>query len=165
MTCRRGAVSSKRHPIWPAAVQGRFEAHGLGLLATVRRDGAPRLSGVEPLFAHDDLWIGMMPDSFKAADLLRDPRFALHSATVDKNVTEGDAKVAGRAVAVAADDTATFSRFLTAFAAATGYPPPDGPFHLFRADVHEVSMIRPGGDHLDIDFWRERDGLHHVDRY
>jgi pyridoxamine 5'-phosphate oxidase-like protein len=147
------------------AVQGRFEAHGLGLLATLRRDGAPRLSGVEPLFAHGDLWIGMMPDSFKAADLLRDPRFALHSATVDKNVTEGDAKIAGRAVAVAADDTATFTRFLTAFAAATGYPPPDGPFHLFRADVHEVSMIRPGGDHLDIDFWRERDGLHHVDRY
>jgi Pyridoxamine 5'-phosphate oxidase len=147
------------------AIQARFEAHGLGLLATVRRDGAPRISGVEPLFAHGDLWIGMMPGSLKAADLLRDPRFALHSATVDKDVTEGDAKLAGRAVAVAADDAATFARFLAAFEAATGYPPPDGPFHLFRADVGEVSMVRPAGDHLDIDWWRERDGVHHLDRF
>ena len=165
VTCRRGPASSKRHPISPPRSRAASRRMASVCSRPCGTDGAPRLSGVEPLFAHDDLWIGMMPESLKAADLLRDPRFALHSATVDKNVTDGDAKIAGRALAVAADDTATFSQFLAAFEAATGYPPPDGPFHLFRADVHEVSMIRPGGDHLDIDFWRERDGLHHVDRY
>ena len=152
-------------PDLAASVRGRFDAHGLGLLATLRRDGAPRVSGIEPLFTDDDVWLGMMPDSFKAADLARDPRFALHSATVDKNVTDGDAKVAGRALVVASDDEAAFAAFRRAFEVATGYPPPDGPFHLFRCDVGEVSMVRPAGDHLDLDWWRERDGLHHLDRY
>src|SRR5438046_1873805 len=90
----------KAAPELAAKVRERFDAHGLGLLATIRRDGSPRISGLEPLFSLGDLWLGMMPGSLKAADLLRDPRFALHSATTDKQVTEGDAKVAGRALPV-----------------------------------------------------------------
>src|SRR5919198_1030257 len=86
-------------------VRARFEATGLGLLATLRRDGSPRISGIEPLFTADDLWLGMMPGSRKASDLVRDPRFALHSATVDKQVTQGDAKVGGRAVLVEDEQT------------------------------------------------------------
>jgi pyridoxamine 5'-phosphate oxidase-like protein len=140
-------------PELAAAVRTRFEAHGLGLLATLRRDGSPRISGIEPLFALGELWLGMMPDSRKALDLLRDRRFALHSATTDKQVTNGDARIAGVGLQVA--DEATFSRFRSAFAEHAGYPPPPGPFQLFRADVKEMSMIKPGGDHLDIDFWRE----------
>jgi hypothetical protein len=159
-----GQVTSAA-PELAASVQARFEAYGLALVATIRRDGSPRISGVEPLFAHDELWLGMMPGSRKADDLLRDPRFALHSATVDKQVTDGDAKVAGRAEAVDADDRETFARFLDAFAAETGYPPPPGPFHLFRADVHELSMVRPGGDHLQLDWWTGSGGLRHLDRY
>jgi hypothetical protein len=133
--------------------RGRFEASGLGLLATLRRDGAPRISGIEPLFTSDDLWLGMMPGSRKAEDLLRDPRFALHSATTDKQVTQGDAKISGRAILV--DDEATMDEFRRAFEAQTGYAPPPGPMTLFRAEITEVSSVRPAGDHLNIDFWRE----------
>lgn len=143
-------------------VQARFEAHGLALLATIRRDGFPRISGIEPLFALDELWLGMMPGSRKAEDVLRDPRFALHSATVDKQVTEGDAKVTGRAVLV--HDAETFGRFLQAFEAHNGYAPPPGPFPLFRADVAEVSMVQPSGDHLNIDWWREGSEVVRVER-
>jgi hypothetical protein len=139
-------------PQLAAAVRGRFDAYGLGLLATLRRDGSPRISGIEPLFAMGELWLGMMPDSRKALDLRRDARFALHSATTDKQVTNGDARVAGTALEVS--DEATFDRFRSAFAEHAGYPPPEGPFQLFRADVQEMSMIMPAGDHLDIDFWR-----------
>ncbi len=145
-----------------AMVRGRFEAHGLGLLATLRRDGSPRISGIEPLFALGELWVGMMPGSLKAADVERDPRFALHSATTDKQVTEGDAKVSGSFVAV--DDEAVLARFVEAFAAATGYPPPPGPFPLFKADVTEVSTVKPAGDHLDIESWREGRGVRKVER-
>src|SRR4051812_49049254 len=74
-------------PELAATVRARFEAHGMGLLATLRRDGSPRISGIEPLFALGELWMGMMPGSRKAADVVRDPRFALHSATTDKDVT------------------------------------------------------------------------------
>src|SRR5919202_4427540 len=112
-------------PELAALVRARFEATGLGLLATLRRDGSPRISGIEPLFTDDELWLGMMPGSRKAADLLRDPRFALHSATIDKQVTHGDARISGRAVAV--QDEPTLARFRQAFEAHTGQAPPPGP--------------------------------------
>ncbi|MEA2686255.1 MAG: hypothetical protein QOE93_1450 [Actinomycetota bacterium] len=150
-------------PELAATVKARFEAFGLGLLATVRKDGSPRISGVEPLFALGELWLGMMPGSRKALDLGRDPRFALHNATTDKNVTDGDAKIGGSVVAV--QDEAEFARFLEAFAAATGYPPPPGSFPLFKADVWEVSTVKPAGDHLDIESWREGRGVRKVERY
>ena len=144
-------------------VRKRFEATGLGLLATLRRDGAPRISGIEPLFTDDELWLGMMPGSRKAEDLLRDARFALHSATVDKQVTEGDARVSGRAVLV--EDEANKAAFRTAFRDHTGSDIPPGDFTLFRADVSELSTIQPGGDHLNIDHWREGQPARRVERY
>lgn len=143
-------------------VQERFDAYGLALLATLRRDGSPRISGIEPLFALNELWLGMMPASRKALDLLRDGRFALHSATTDKQVTHGDARISGVALSIV--DEKEFEPFREAFAASTGYPPPDGPFQLFRADVREISLIRPGGDHLDIDWWQHDAGTKHVER-
>lgn len=149
-------------PELAALVRARFQAHGLGLIATLRLDGSPRVSGVEPLFALGELWLGMMPQSRKAADLLQDSRFALHSATVDKQVAEGDARLSGRALEVA--DDATVERYLVAFKADAGYGPPPGPFHLFRADVREISMVRPDGDHLDIDWWKVGDEVRHLDR-
>jgi hypothetical protein len=30
--------------------------------------------------------------------------------------------------------------------------------------VREISLVKPGGDHLDIDWWRADRGLKHVDR-
>ena len=133
-------------------VQARFDAHGLALLATIRADGFPRISPIEALFTDETIWLGMMHDSTKARDLLRDPRLSLHNATEDKNVAEGDAKLVGRAVHVA--DDAEIDRARRIFAAHTGYPPPEGPMHLFTVDVLELSFLRPAGDHLDIESWK-----------
>lgn len=138
-------------PELAAAVRARFEAYGMGLLATLRRDGAPRISGVEPLFALGELWLGMMPDSLKGADLRRDPRMALHSATVDKDVKEGDAKIAGRAVEVT--DAGVVEAYLAALSEATGFEP-EG-CDVFRVDVTGLSLVKPGGDHLDLHAWSE----------
>ncbi|WP_208028090.1 pyridoxamine 5'-phosphate oxidase family protein [Rhabdothermincola sediminis] len=143
------------------AVQRRFEAHGLGLLATIRTDGFPRVSGVEPLFTRGELWLGMMPESRKALDLQRNDRLSLHSATTDKELTEGDAKVTGRAVEV--KDETTKQQFLRWFAEENGHAP-DGPFHLFRVDVTELALIRPGGDHLVIESWRQGRGTRRIER-
>lgn len=142
-------------------VQTRIEAHGLALLATSRRDGGPRLSGIEPLFTGGDLWLGMMPGSAKGADLRRDPRLALHAATVDKEVTEGDAKLAGRALLV--DDEAWKQEFLQRFADTNGTAP-EGPYDLFRVEVTELVSIRPAGDHLDIDVWVAGRGTRRIER-
>jgi hypothetical protein len=150
-------------PDLAAAVQARFEVTGLGMLATLRKDGSPRISGIEPSFFEGELWLGMMDGSRKAHDLQRDPRLALHNATVDKEVKEGDVKVSGLGLEI--KDDATKKVFLDAFCEANGYgPPDDSPMHLFKVDVTDVASIKPGGDHLVIESWTPAHGLRRVER-
>jgi hypothetical protein len=52
---------------------------GLGYLATVRKDGAPRVHPVCPVIANDGLYVFIGNHSLKRRDLLRDGRFALHT--------------------------------------------------------------------------------------
>src|SRR5205823_7929837 len=76
---------------------------GVVLVGTIRRDGSPRLSPVEPLFWNGDLWLSMGWRTRKVADLERDPRILVHSVVIDREGTSGEYKVRGRAVPV--DDT------------------------------------------------------------
>jgi Pyridoxamine 5'-phosphate oxidase len=134
-------------PELAARVRERLEAHGLALVATLTADGSPRISPVEPLIALGELWLGMMPASRKAADLRRDPRLALHAATVDKQVTAGDAKLAGRAVEVT--DPVTVQAYREAFGTQAGEPVPPA-LGLFRVELTSASFLLPAGDHLDV---------------
>jgi len=130
------------------AIQARFAAHRHALLATLRRDGSPRLSGLETSFRDGELWLAMMPDARKAADLRRDARFSLHSAP-DVEMVDGDAKVNGRVVEVT--DPATIAGFTGELSQA---PPPSG-VGLFRADLTDASLTRVEGEWLVIDSWRD----------
>ena len=146
-----------------------FDAHRHKVLATLRKDGSPRVSGIEANFSRGDLWLGMMPGSRKALDLRRDPRLALHCATVDPPDDpakfEGDAKLAGRAEEIT--DPARVRAIVTAEGQAAGEAPPEpGSFHLFRVEVTELVLIRVGDppDHLVIEVWREGEGLRRMQR-
>ncbi|MBA2460784.1 MAG: pyridoxamine 5'-phosphate oxidase family protein [Actinobacteria bacterium] len=77
----------------------RLDAVGLAFLGTLRSDGSPRVSPVEPFFIAGELVLGVMARSGKARDLARDPRCALQSAVTDPNAGEGELKLHGRAVA------------------------------------------------------------------
>ena len=81
-------------PELAARVRELLDAHGHKTIATIRRDGSPRISGTETELSDGELWIGSMQDALKARDLQRDPRFALHSASEDPDVWTGDAKLA-----------------------------------------------------------------------
>lgn len=142
--------------------RARVEATGLALMATLRRDGFPRVSGVEPVFAGDELWLGMMPGSRKARDLLRDDRLCLHNATVDKDVSEGDIKITGRAVEA---DAAGRDRFRQEVKARSGFDPGED-FHAFTVDVTEVSTVRPdpAAQCLIVEWWREGQNPQRVER-
>src|SRR5690242_16987028 len=90
-------------PEFAQRVRALFDAHRHKTIATVRADGSPRISGIEAAFEDGELVFGSMPDARKAADLGRDPRFALHSATVDpvdgaEAQWPGEAKISGRAI-------------------------------------------------------------------
>jgi hypothetical protein len=151
----------RAEPDLAARVRARFEETGLALVGTLRADGSPRVSGWEPLFAGGEIWLGSMPDSRKNADLRRDPRVALHNATIDKDATSGDAKIAG--VASDVTDDATKATFVAAFKEATDFDVPT-PFDLFRVEVSEVSMLTSTKEHLIIEWWRPGEPLHRVER-
>ena len=148
-------------PELAARARAVFDAHKHKVLATLRRDGSPRISGIEADFADGQLWLGMMPGSRKALDLRRDPRLALHSPSVDPPEGDpgswaGDAKLSGRAVEV--DDPAVLERM--------GAGDQAGDAHLFRVEVTELVHTRVGvpADHLVIELWREGQGLRTMQR-
>jgi pyridoxamine 5'-phosphate oxidase-like protein len=139
-------------PELAAHARAMLDAHVHKTIATLRRDGSPRISGTEVIFADGELWFGSMWQSLKAQDIQRDPRFALHSGSDDPPGWEGDAKLAGRAVEVT-DEALK--------AAIIGGNAPPGPNHLFRADIAELSVVRLGEprDHLVIEAWNADRGL------
>ena len=141
---------SEAAPELAQAAQAIFEANKHLTIATLRKDGAPRISGIECRFIEGDLWFGSMPRAVKARDLQRDPRFALHSGTGDASDWKGDAKVSGRV------EELTDAARKQAIFRAMGSPQP-GEAHLFRAELDEVSTVRLGepADHLVIDAWHE----------
>jgi hypothetical protein len=121
-------------------------------LATLRRDGSPRISGTEVEFAGDgEIYLGMMSGSLKAHDLRRDPRLALHCPTRDAPEGDpsawlGDAKLAGRAVDVSDPESEDGS-------------------HRFRIDIDEVVVTTvEGGDHLLIRSWHPGRGSERRER-
>ncbi|MDA0770738.1 MAG: hypothetical protein BZY79_06485 [SAR202 cluster bacterium Casp-Chloro-G4] len=118
----------------------RFNRTGLVLIATLRKDGWPRISPVEPLITGGRLYLGMMWQSRKALDLLRDPRCTVHNTISNKDGTEGEFKVYGRAVDI--QDPDLRQRYAKAFFEKLGLDPTaDGsPFHLFSIDIESVAF-------------------------
>jgi hypothetical protein len=151
-------------PELAAAVRAAFEAHRHKVLATLRADGSPRLSGNEASFHGGELWLGMMPQSRKALDLRRDARLELHSAPVDVDLKHGDARIAGRAVEET--DPGAIRAFSAGFAEEHDGADPPSPFHLFRVDIGEIVLIRIGdpADHLVIESWSLPVGYRRTER-
>src|ERR1051326_958240 len=91
-------------PDFARRVRALFDAHKHKTIATLRADGSPRISGMEAAIEDGELVFGSMMNARKGADLHRDPRFALHSATVDpvegaEAQWPGEAKISGRVIA------------------------------------------------------------------
>ena len=125
-----------------------FELDKHKTLATLRRDGSPRISGTELELVDGDLWLGSMENAVKALDLRRDPRYALHSLSTEAG-WKGDAKIAGRAEETADQD---------ARARIVGE---GSQTHAFRLDVEELVVVRLGepADHLLIESWHAGRGV------
>jgi hypothetical protein len=133
-------------PDFAARVRACFDAGTNKTLATLRRDGSPRISGTELVITDEQVSLGMMPDSVKLADVRRDPRVAVHSPTLeppqDVGSWLGEAKLAGVLVDIepAADS-----------------PPGSSSFRLdiTEAVLTYVTSSEPGGpvDLLVVESW------------
>ena len=144
-------------PDLAATVHRRLTATLHSILGTLRADGAPRLTGLEVHFGEGELWLAMMPDSRKADDLRRDPRFALHSAP-DVELVDGDAKLGGRAVPVTDEDT--IARFVDRLPMEL----PSSGMALFRAELTDASLARVEDGFMVIDVWHPGDPIRQVRR-
>ncbi len=91
----------RRQPRLADLGRQRLLAPGVVLAGTIRRDGSPRISPVEPWIMDGVFWLSMLWRSTKAADLLRDPRILVHSVVSSRNGEEGEFKLRG----VARDET------------------------------------------------------------
>jgi hypothetical protein len=134
-------------------VRACFAIRKHATLATLRRDGSPRISGTEVEFTDEGVFLGSGAAAVKALDLTRDPRFALHCPTEDAREGDevswlGDAKLAGVAVVVPAGDL------------------PAGSVR-FALDILEVVHTAVGSpaDHLVIQAWHPERGLDRFTRY
>lgn len=138
-------------PDFAQRVRELFTGHKHHTMATLRKDGSPRISGTEIEFAEDGLTLGMMSGALRAADLRRDLRVALHSCTADPDehstARRGDAKISG-----------------TVYEADKQAGPPDS--HRFLVDLSEVAITRVGTlpDHLVIETWHPSHGVRWIER-
>ena len=137
-------------PELAALGQTQFARTGLALVGTLRRDGWPRISPVEPFIVEGQLYLGMMWRSVKALDLLRDPRCVVHSTVSDRQGKEGEFKVYGRAIEV--NDRDERRRFGDAVYAAIGFRPEEPEFHCFAIAMESVvfSQLRDGDFHRQV---------------
>ena len=139
-------------PELAAAGEAQFARTGLALVGTLRRDGWPRISPVEPFIVDGRLYLGMMWRSVKALDLLRDPRCVVHSTVSDRHGSEGEFKVYGRAVEVA--DLGERGRFADAVFAAIGFRPEEPEFHCFAIEIESVVFSRLAGEEFHRQIWK-----------
>jgi hypothetical protein len=125
----------------------------LCMLATLRSDGYPRISPVEPRIFEGQLVLIGMPGTTKFRDLARDPRFCLHTATVDTEVKEGDAKLWGTVYEI--PDRAMHQRFTEDLFADTGFDLRGMEFdHFYAADLTSASTVEIVDGHMDVRIWK-----------
>ncbi|MEU3062218.1 pyridoxamine 5'-phosphate oxidase family protein [Streptomyces subrutilus] len=151
MTTNNWAAFETAEPEFARTVAERFAHYPHHVLATLRKDGSPRVAGLNVGLRGGELWLGMMAGSMKAGDLRRDPRFALHANPgPDETMPDGDAWISGRAVEVV--DPPELHRY-----AEERLSP--HPFHLFHADLAEVVHVGVDGEELVVRSWTPERGL------
>lgn len=129
----------------------------LCLLATIRSDGYPRISPLEPMIFEGQMVLVGMPGTTKFADLGRDPRFCLHTATVDPQVGDGDAKVWG--LAQNTQDENMHERFFADLFDRTGMDLRGELFDpFFVADITSAPSLELVDNQLEITIWKPGEG-------
>lgn len=135
-------------------VQKRFVRDQLVLVGTLRGDGWPRISPCEVDITAGHLLLGMMWQSTKARDLLRDPRLVVHSVQCDREATEGDIKLYGRGIDI--QDPSLREAFRDAIKARIDWAPDEPNYHLFSVDIESAGFVSFGGGQRIITWYPAR---------
>jgi hypothetical protein len=126
-------------PELAALGEERLRAKELCLVGTLRKNGWPRISPVEPEFVVGELMLGMMWQSPKALDLLRDPRIVVQSVVSERSGKEGDFKLYGRAVDE--HDPDRRAAYRASVKARIDWEPSEPTFHVFSIDIGSAGFV------------------------
>lgn len=137
--------------------RAKFEREEVAFIGTLRRDGSPRISPCEPDIANGCLYFGMMWQSTKALDLLRDPRCAVHGLIQDRFGKGGEFKLQGRAIEITDLDERALYR--QAIFQRIGWAPGEPNYHLFAIDIHSAASFIYEEDGRQITIWREGEAV------
>jgi hypothetical protein len=129
----------RRQPRLAATARERLVDPGVLLVVSLRKDGTPRLSPVEPYLLDGRLLLSMLWGSQKARDLHRDPRLLVHGIVTGPDGGAGELKIRGRAVVMS--DRELQEHYAEAVARDLGWSPEPGRFHLFEVDVEHVAFV------------------------
>lgn len=131
------------------AAQGERRLQGrVAYLATVQKDGGPRVHPVTPIIGGGHLFIFMEPTSPKGFDLRREGRYALHCGVEDNDGGEGEVYISGRAAFV--EDL----KLRTVAIQSSRYTPKDR-YILFELHVEYVLATTYEGDKAVRLNWKE----------
>ena len=133
-------------PELAAVGRTQFEQSGVALIGTLRRDGSPRISCVEPCILEGVLYLGMMWQSRKALDLLHDPRLVLHNTVCTSTGDEVEFSLWGRAIEI--HDPQVRGRYRSE---RSSWQEPQ--FHLFSLDIESASLVEYGGGEQAVLVW------------
>lgn len=143
---------AQQDPELAALGEERLDRNGLVMLATLRKNGRPRISPVEPMFFNGQLYLGMMWRSQKTLDLLRDPRCSVHNAVSDRHGSEGEFKVYGRAVEVT--DPGERKEYIEAMCKKIDAPLTQQEFHCFAVDIDSAAANTLVGEEFQHQVWK-----------
>ena len=146
------ASFKKEAPEIAASAEKLFEKSGVILLGTIRKDGSPRISPVEPLIVGGELQLGMMPRSFKVRDLRRDPRCTVHSTVSDRMVKDGEFKLHGHAIDVR--DPEKRHRYEKALHEKIGWSPEGMDYPLFSIEIASAAFFVTLDEERIVKRWR-----------
>ena len=133
-------------------IRSRFEDHPHHVLGTIEFSGAPRLSGINVFFNDGLMWFGSMSQSRKVADIERDPRVTIHTATLSEEMLGGDGRVSGFAVPLDASQIKNWKPESST----------DGVY--FGVNIDKVHLVEIVNEQLVISMWDIRHGLRIVTR-
>ena len=143
---------AQQDPELAALGEERLDRNGLVMLATLRKNGRPRISPVEPMFFNGQLYLGMMWRSQKTLDLLRDPRCSVHNAVSDRHGSEREFKVYGRAVEVT--DPGERKEYIEAMCKKIDAPLAQQEFHCFAVDIDSAAANTLVGEEFQHQVWK-----------
>jgi hypothetical protein len=129
-----------------------FERDEVALVGTIRRDGSPRISPTEPDIVNGRLFFGMIWQSYKALDLLRDPRCTVHGLVHDRFGKGGEFKLHGRAVEISA--TEERASYRQAIFKRIGWEPEEPNYHLFAIDIQSAGSFVYEEETRLVTVWR-----------